>query len=55
MSVASPGTASVQSTQTDAWSLCTPLFDQLVQNVQNGPTLNQVLLQLWQTVVTLNT
>ena len=36
-------------TQTEAWSLCTPLFNQLIQNALiewNGPPLKQVLLRL---------
>jgi len=49
-------TASVQSAQTEPWSLCTPLFDQLIHNalLESSPSLKQMLLQLWQNEVTWN-
>jgi len=43
-------TASVQTSQTETISLCTPPFDQLIQNalLECNPPLRQMLLQFWQ-------
>jgi len=49
--------ASVQSAQTEVWSLYRPPFNQLMHCalLECSPSVKQVLLQLWQNEVTSNT